>query len=453
MANDLNKVSSSQSIALLECKIISSNGEVKDLKEPIVFSNIQIYESIYSPVITGTIQLIDGVNLYSLLCMHGNEYLYLSFCRPGQSASGERYTRTFRIYKSSLRQPAEKTQVQTYVLHFCSEEMIFSNQQIISRSLIGLTSSEYIQRILLQDLKVNPKRIASFERSQGMQNVTVSNNKPFEAINFLCKNAYNENNSPYLFFENRDGYNFVSLEKLFNQTPISPALNYSTAKYTHTPEESPFRNANEIKKFQFEQSFDVLEGTEKGMYANRFYTLDLIRQKYSKYDYSLANEQSQKVMLDGFFPVNNARNRNSKTLYEEHDSQTNYWLTNLNQNETPYFIRKGVRVTNTEIEKTLMQRKVQINLLNNTRVWCSVPGNPNYTVGYVAELNLPSFIPSNVERAIDPYHSGKYLITDVRHSITPDDLETIIVMAKNSVSSPMDVANNSKPSYRTARDF
>jgi hypothetical protein len=453
MANDLRKVSSSKSVAIIECKIIASNGEVKDLREPLLFNNIQIYESIYSPVITGTIQLIEGVNLYSLLSMHGNEYLYISFCRPGEDAANQKYTRTFRIYKSSLRQPAEKTQVQTYVLHFCSEEMVFSNQQIISRSLVGLTSSDYILRILASDLRVNLKRIAKFERSQGIQNVTLSKFKPFELIDYLCKNAYNENNSPYLFFENREGYNFVSMEKLFQQDALEPALNYSTARYTYTQEDSPFKNANEVKKYKFEQSFDVLDGTEKGMYANRLYTLDIIRQKYTKHDYSLANEQSAKVMLDGFFPVNNARNRNNKALYEEYDAQVNYWLTNLNQNETPYFINKSFRVTNTEIEKTLMQRKVQINLLNNTRIWCSVPGNPNYTVGYVAKFNLPSFLPNNSERAIDPYHSGKYLITDVRHSITPDELETILVMSKNSVAIPFDVANNFKPSYKNARDF
>lgn len=451
--SDLKQVSSSKSIAVVECRIIASNGEVRDLLQPLIFNNIQIYESIFSPVITGTIQLIEGVNLYSLLSMHGNEYLYISFCRPGEDSSDSRYTRTFRIYKSDLRQPVEKSQVQTYVLHFCSDELVFSNQQTISRAFTGRSTAEYIYNILTQDLKINKKRIRPFEKSQGIHEYVLTQYKPFEAVEHLTQRSYNENESPFLFFENRDGYNFISLDKLFKQDPIQPALEYSTAKFSLDKKTSPFETAKDMNRFEFEQSFNVLEGIESGAFANKLYTLDLIRQKYTKYNYSAESVNSQKVMLDGFFPMNNARNRNRKAIYEEYDSQLNYWLTNLNQNETPYAISKAFRTINTDVEKTLMQRKSHLSLLNNTRVWCSVPGNPNYTVGYVVQFNLPSFVTNNKnERALDPYHSGKYLITSIRHSITPDNLDTIMVLNKNSVNFFLDLAVENTD-YKTAREY
>lgn len=452
MVSDPRLVTSSKTVSVLECKIIGSNGQIKDLKTPLIFNNIQIYESIYSPVITGTIQLIEGVNLYSLLSMHGNEYLYISFSRSNQDSAEVRYSRTFRIYKSDLRQPTGLTQTQTYVLHFCSDELVFGAQQTISRALNGLSTSEHVFNILLRDLKVNRKRIKTIERSQGTRDFILTKYKPFEAIDRLTKYSYNENGSPFLFFENRDGYNFISLEKLFSQDPIEPALNYSTAKSTFEVEESPFKNSNELKKFNFEQSFNVLDGVESGAFATRLYTLDLVRQKYSKYDYSLINEQSQRTMLDGYFPLNTAKNRNGRPIYQEHNAKPNYWLTNLNQNETPYAISKAFRSINNDVEKVLMQRQVHLNLLNNTRVWCNIPGNPNYSVGYVVTFNLPSFIPNNTERAIDPYHSGKYLITSVRHSITPDDIETVMTLNKNSVAVPYDSAVAS-PEYARAREY
>lgn len=452
--SDSRKVTSSKSVAVVECKLIGSNGEVRDLKQPLIYNNIQIYESIYSPVITGTIQLVEGVNLYSLLALQGNEYLYISFCRPGEEQSDSRYTRTFRIYKCDSRKPVGNSQVQTYVLHFCSEELVFSNQQTISRSYNGRSSSEYIYNILVQDLKTNKKRVRNFEKSQGIHEYVLTKYKPFEAIEEFTRYSYNENESPFLFFENRDGYNFISLEKLFKQAPLEPALQYSTAKVTYEQDESPFKTANQIKQFEFEQSFDVLEGTKNAMYASRLYTLDLIRQKYAKYDYSPLNKLAQESLLDGFFPLNNAKNRNNKSLYEEYNAQPNYWLTNLNQNETPYFLSKGFRTTNIDIEKFLLQRKAQINLLNNTRVWCQVPGNPNYSVGYIVEFDLPPNIPRRSDdNDTDPYHSGKYLITNIRHSITPDDIETIMVLSKNSVKSQLDSADLGSASYKTAREF
>lgn len=453
---DLNLASSTRSVSVVECKIIGSNGQVKDLTNPVIYNNINIYESIYSPVVTGTIQLIEGVNLASLVSMHGNEYLLISFCRPGENDKESRYTRTFRIYKCALNSP--QNQAQSYVLYFCSEEMVFSKQQTISRSFRGRSTTEYIYNILTQDLKTNKKRVNTkyFEKSEGNHNFVLTKYNPFDAIKYLEFCSYNGNESPFLFFENRDGYNFVSLETLFKANPLDPPLNYNTAKVLYDQTESAFKNANDIKSFEFIQKFDVLNGANESSFCGRLYTLDLIRQKYTKHDYSVVNSLARNTMMDGFFPMNNFKNRNDRSLFEEFNGQPMYWLTNLNQNETEYNIAKAVREQNRDIEKYLLQRTTQLGLLNNTSVECQVPGNPNYSVGYVIEFNLPAFITqagSLNERILDPYYKGKYLISRVRHSITPDSLETILELNKNSVSISFDTAANDNEAVKRARDF
>jgi len=449
---DLRKVSSSKSLAVLECKLIGSNGQVIDLKNPLIFNTIQIYESIYSPVVTGTIQLIEGVNLYSLLSMHGNEYLYISFCRPGEENKDSRYTRTFRIYKSDHRSRHQTSQSQTYVLHFCSNELVLSSGQVISRTLEGLSAAEHVYNILTQDLLANKKRVKNFEKSQGIFNYTFTQYKPFEAIERLSKYSYNENNSPFLFFENRDGYNFISLEKLVKQDPVT-TLNASTANFALDPNEAPFVTSNDIKKFEFEQGFNVLEGVKNNAFSGRLFTLDLIRQKYERNDYSALNFQLLPSMLDGYPPFNDAKNREGKSLFQDYDGVPDYFLTNLNQNETSYFVSKGYKVINTNIERIHMHRKMLLGLLNNTRVMCQISGNPNLSVGYVVAFNMPAYMPNKSDTATDPYNSGKYLIAHVRHSITPDDIETVMLMNKNSVLTPFDAASNESRDYTVARDF
>jgi hypothetical protein len=453
---DLNLASSTQSVSVVECKIIGSNGQIKDLTSPIIYNNIQIYESIFSPVVSGSIQLTEGVNISSLVSMHGNEYILISFCRPGENDIRSRYTRTFRIYKCGLRGP--QSQIQSYVLYFCSEEMIFSNQQTISRSFKGASTSKYIYNILTQDLKTNRKRVNTryFEKSEGNHSYVITKYNPLEAIKYFEFCSYNGNESPFLFFENRDGYNFVSLETLFKARALDPPLNYNTAKVLYDQSESAFKNANDIKSFEFNQTFDVLKSTEESSYCGRLYTLDLVRQKFTKHDYSLVNSLARNTMMDGFFPVNNFKNRNDRALFEEFNGQPMFWLTNLNQNDTEYFISKAVREQNTDIEKFLLQRKIQLGMLNNTNVECRVPGNPNYSAGYMVEFNLPAFITqagSVNERILDPYYKGKYLITRVRHSITPDSLETVLELNKNSVAISFDSASNDNQAVKTARDF
>ena len=125
MINDLNVNTSSRDAVILELKLVSYNGKVADLLDK--FNAINIYEDIFQSVVTGTIQLVEGINLFSEHAIHGNEYIYITFGRPGEIGFSERYTKVFRIFKVSDREKSGNGQIQTYVLHFCSEELIFSN--------------------------------------------------------------------------------------------------------------------------------------------------------------------------------------------------------------------------------------------------------------------------------------------------------------------------------------
>jgi hypothetical protein len=199
----------------------------------------------------------------------------------------------------------------------------------------------------------------------------------------------------------------------------------------------------------------MLENTSKPTYNGKLYTLDLLTQKYNAYNYNAVNGLSAKTLLNNTFPINDAKNRNEKALYEEFDGNINYWLTNYNQTNNPYFISKNVRTINTNIERTLLQRETQLNILRNTELQCIVPGNQFYTVGYLVEFNMPAFIPGEkTERAIDPHHSGKYLITGVRHMITPSGgMQTILNLSKNSVTVSFGIASDAEGNYINARGY
>jgi hypothetical protein len=452
--SDVNKNSSTRDVKIDAITIVNSLGIPKDVTS--LFNVINIYEDIFMPVVSGSIQLIDGVDLFSAIGLHGNEYLYISFSRPGENTNDAKYKRTFRIYKATERKPAGKTQAQSYVLHFCSEELVFSNQITLSRKLHGMNASQYAVDICSFDLKTNLKKLNgnNFERSFGSTNFMLTRYKPLEALEYLASQSYNENESTFLFFENKDGFNFISLESLFKR-PVLNKLNFNTAKFTQDQTTAASLNANDVNSFQFNVSFDVLENTKKSAYNGRLYTLDLITQKYKVNDYSLVNSSNKKIMMDGYFPLNNAKNRNNKAMYEEYDTQINYWLTNKGQTNNPYFISKRHRIVETGVERTLMQRRVQLNLLRSTELQCIVPGNPFYSAGYLVEFDMPAFIPnSENERAIDPHHSGKYLISGVRHTITPSDgLQTLLTLCKNSVRDPFNLVKSENQEYSKARNY
>ncbi len=447
MTDLLNTNTSTRDVVILELKLVSSNGKVDDLLDK--FNAINIYEDIFQSVITGTIQLNDGINLLNEYAIHGNEYLYITFGRPGEISPQERYTKVFRIYKIADREKSTQGQIQNYVLHFCSEELIFSNQQSITRALSGGNTLEYVGNICLFDLKVQFPKLVDFERSFGPTEFVLTRRKPLDAIKYLTEQSFSSSLSPFVFFENKNGFNFVSLQSLYKRDPITK-LQFNTAKFTLDRETSPYINSTDINDFRFNQNFDVQQATKEGLYSSRLYTLDLIRQKYTKHDVSLLNELNTDVMIEGYFPFNTATNRNNRALYEEYDSKVYYWLTNKSRSNLPYFISKRVRENDSFVEEHLAQRRMQINLINNTELHCVVPGNPQYSAGFTVDLEIPAFAQNlESERINDPYYSGKYLITAVRHVIVPGSLQTVLELSKNSISSPFDPPSGSE--YKKAQ--
>lgn len=438
MTDLLNTNTSTRDVVILELKLVGSNGKVADLLN--TFNTINIYEDIFKDVVTGTIQLNDGVGLLANYAIHGNEYLYITFGRPGEVKKEDRYTKVFRIYKIADREKNQSGQIQNYVLHFCSEELIFSNQQKISRSYSGGNTAEYVANICLYDLKAQFTKLIDFEQSAGPTEFVLTRKTPLEAISYFAERSFSSALSPFVFFENKNGFNFASLQSLYKRQPIA-TLSYSNANYTQERDTAPFSYSTSINDFRFNKSFDVAKATKNGTYSSKLFTLDLVRQKYTEHKISLLNDINTDVMIDGYFPFNNATNRNNKALYEEYESGVKFWLTNKSRSNLPYFISKRVRSNDTFVEDYLNQRAMQIELINNTELHCVVPGNPQYTAGFTVNLDIPAFTKNlSEERVNDPYYSGKYLITAVRHIIVPGSLQTVLELSKNSMSTPLDLA-------------
>jgi len=417
------------------------------------FNLLVIYEDIEAPVITGSIQIIDNIDLYSQLELHGQEYIYISFHRPNDTENS-RFKRSFRIYKAGERKPS-KSQGQEYVLYFCSEEWVFSNQQTISRAFTGRTINNYVYAICSSDLKINRSKLDllnNFDISLGIQDIVVPRMHPLEAIQFLSQYAFDDTESTFLFFENRTGFNFISLATLFNREPLV-TLNYSNAKLTEGEQTAAFKNANQISNFKFNKSFDIMKTTQNLTYSGRLYTLDLLRQKYEKYDYTAGKMDKSNFLDGGNLPINNAPNRNEKPLLTQYDSSVNFFITNKDLTNTARALSKAFRSNNTNVERTLLQRQSQLNMLKNVSIEAIVPGNAMFSVGFIINFDLPAFARNgSSERVLDPYHSGKYLITNVKHVITPSGgHQTILGLSKNSLASSLDFVTGTRTEYKKVR--
>jgi len=191
---------------------------------------IQIFEDLLSPFITGTIVVDDTLDLMNLFPFIGEELLELKLSTPTMEINGS-IDKTFYITKMTDRQLVGDKRV-VYQLHFTTIEAVLDLNKALSKTFNGLVSD--IVATLLTDKKIGLQLSASDVVIEPTSNRTkyISNFwSPIKNIIYLTSQAINTSNkSPsYMFFQNRDGYNFVSLDALYKTAPIQEFVkdNYS----------------------------------------------------------------------------------------------------------------------------------------------------------------------------------------------------------------------------------
>ena len=128
---------------------------------------------------------------------------------------GETFDHLFQVYRIESRSLTKERQ-QIYILHMVSLEVFTDQQQRVSKSYNGMLISD-----IVTDLQGNflASQFDDIDPTQYMHQVVIPNIHPMDAIRWLSTraNAKNFPGSNYLYYENKDGYKFVTLEKLVQQ--------------------------------------------------------------------------------------------------------------------------------------------------------------------------------------------------------------------------------------------
>ncbi|NBP02461.1 MAG: hypothetical protein EBU90_20555 [Proteobacteria bacterium] len=385
--------------------------------------------------------------------MHGNEYIRVAFGKDDNP--NIRIDKLFRVYSVSNRQKSNSMDSESYVIHFCSDELLLSEQYKISKSYNGKGVSQIVNDVLTTYLKVptnkyNPNNI---EQTKGVYSIIIPNLKPFEAINMICLYAQSATNigADMLFFENAQGYNLASLQSMFEKAPYYTyeyrPKNISMENYDGNIDKEVFN----VLGYELINSFNVVEGISSGMFANRLITIDPMLRDYRITDFNYIEYQNKAKKLNANPIVNNLENRFGKTLYQTPEACLKLAGSNSGWEKIDYIkARPGSVTKDIFVETFFSQRKSQINLANYTRMKLYIAGDPNVTVGTTINFNMLSQDPasSNDPKQLDKYYSGKYLVTAVRHMIQTGGYNTIIEVVKDSLPEAYLEVDNSRPIFK-----
>jgi hypothetical protein len=268
-------------------------------------------------------------------------------------------------------------------------------------------------------------------------------------MNWLIKRSLSSNDTAdFLFFENKKGFNFVSLNKLFSLEPLF-TINFSPKNIV----DSVGTEFLGVRDYNMSTSFDILENTRNGFYSNRFIGFDILTRTLVESDLGIKNHYKGNH-LNKNPNVYSSLNREGKdpgimpfskvSLYSFQLYRNKWEYVNSNDSETASIID--------ETHKYIPQRKAILHNLLQRKMNISLPGNFFITSGHVLNIDAHSFsLQDDKTEKNDKSISGKYLVIATRHMINPQKHETFCELASDSTNNDFISATNNNLQMATKR--
>lgn len=432
--NDFN-LRQSTDYQLNELTLVTKGGKI-DIRQ--MFEEINIYESMLTPCISGDIIINDAIGLSSQLLIDGSEMILINLDKGGGLFG---FKRAFRIYKQMDRKNNNQTS-ESYVLKFASEEVILSEQQLITECYKG-TYTDAVKKILSYKLKVPPNNFLdkNFEKSYGAIDTIIPGLKPFDALNWCSKRAVDSKGQPtFMFFENVEGYNFTTLSKVMQQRPIFDVnFDIKNMHGENTKAELIGARAMEVMT-----QFDFIKSTQAGVFAGTYVGIDpLTRQiKIEKKNFDDVFMTTKHGNQNPNLPIET--NKFGKTNYQMNDSRIVYYLTTGQRPQSEYIKANepGSLQVDDVPQKYLYARKALLQNFTTQRLKIVLPGNFLISPGKTINLEVPSrAFNSKGGDNHDSTLRGKYAILSTRHIIKYNMFETVAEVVTDSSAKPV-VASN-----------
>jgi hypothetical protein len=399
--------------------ITSTNGFTQNITNQVV--GVELFEDMFSPFLSGNIIVKESLDLINLIPLVGEEFVKIKINTPSFQGVGQVIDNDFYIYKmSDIEITGDKNKV--YRLHFISPESIVDVNKRISKSFSGKVTDIVKEIVNNQTYGFETKKFLNLEDSTNNTKYVSNFWSPVKNINYLADNSVSIDNDPnYLFFENRTGFNFISLTRLYKQPSTQLFINDAWLR-DNDPGGGSRRNVEEEYKRIIEMSipngYNYMENARSGMYASKIITYDILTKKYASKHYNISDNWKPGNNLNPYPLVSNKHIDNPwSTIIRE----TNYYNN----------FDKYKDVTN---NKTAQKRISQMLQAEGNRIEIVVPGRTDYTVGQKVEVKLYKSQPTSKEDTdfIDQVYSGYYLIAAVNHFFTREKHECRMELIKNS---------------------
>lgn len=383
------------SAKLLTAKIHSSSG--KSINCQNIITNIDVYEDINYPVIRANVTIVDTIGLVKSLPIIGEEVFEVSFL---SLFNNEPVTYKLSVYSIDGTESFGGNTGSAYILKCVSEEY-YQNGAVTVNQAYNDISSNIVKDLLQRYLNTTKKLV--IESTAGIQNIVIPKLTPFSAIDFIKQRSFTnrQTGGVYTFFENKKGFNFITLESLVEQGNKNQLITYTYSPTATTEDAEKIKYFN-LVNFEHIAKFNTAEKINNRVFASKSRSFDL----------------KDKSVNDGYYDIGQSR---GKFATSDSDSYVTNSPSMVKRFQSPshstFFTIKDSHRQNDYRPDFLSYKLSYTTMFNQNIVRCQVYGDTNLTVGQSIKLNIPVNTSVNHGKGLNDL-SGTYIITKLRHIIT-----------------------------------
>ena len=395
--------------------------------------SVDYYEDILEPCVSMKVSAMFSFNIVSELPIRGGEKVELDFTLPSGNFKMDR-EKTMYVYK--VGELKSDKQSVSFNLYLSSKEHFINEISRCPRKFENIPISTHVETILKEDLFTEKE--CDIEETRGEYSFYGNTRKPFYLLQWLApkavpvvsnksgtsgedgtKDGESNGTSGYFFYENQDGFNFRSVEKLVSNAQVDSDKKKAKFRYISkgfggvdsNSEESNFQ----IIEYFLDKNIDVRRSLRIGMYSNQsiFYNTQTHLVSYYKYD--LQKQVKGTLGGDGMdTPAELFAGAPSRQLFRTSDHGATSLLDPSSRDEGD-----------------MARSFSRYNLLFTQSLNILVPCNIKLMVGDVIFCELPS-LEAGKGTEIDTKRSGNYLIKELCHHFSLNQNTTSLKLIRDS---------------------
>jgi len=348
-----------------------------------------------------------------------------------------------KLYVNRVRNVIPGTQKDVYSIDFTSRELFANEQCRVVRRYDGKISEnikEILEKSTSGDSGIKTKKKVTVDNSNSY-NFIGNDRKPFYICTWLASKSAPDRGdlkggtAGYLFYETYDGFNFRSIDLLFEQKPKGNYL------YSNT-EDNPEEYDGKIISYDIDRNIDLQNNLLMGTYSNRTLFFDFYAMNYEVRNFNVDSTNPAKseeggskgkvvsggtedldYVSDEFRkPISRLMNRvkdvgtlpNGKNIIEQLKS----WKDKASE-------------ATFDAEDIMVQSLMRYNQLFSIKINIMIAGDFSLRAGDLIHCEFP-------ELSVDPntdvnrQTGGIYMISSLCHNITPRKTYTSLTLVRDT---------------------